>query len=161
MGITSPESLTFAGVDFEHESFPDRLVAAGFDPGKRSFVFWLGVSMYLTAQATDSVLAAVAAWPGGGEIVFDYTEPPNSEMSQEARAARDALAERVAAIGEPLIGLINPNALHRRLREFGYTRIEDLNGLAVAERFLEAETFAAIRAAGKGRSGAHLLYAAT
>ena len=117
--------------------------------------------MYLTAQATDSVLDAVAAWPGGGEIVFDYTEPPNSEMSKEARAARDTLAERVAAIGEPLIGFIEPNTLHKRLRELGYTKIEDLSGLALAERFLDAKTFAAARTAGKGRSGAHLLYAAT
>ena len=161
MGMAVPEWLTFAGVDFERESFPDALVAAGFDPHQRSFVFWLGVSMYLTGQAMDETLAAVAAWPGGGEIVFDYAEPPNEELSERARAARNALAERVAAIGEPFIGLVEPGKLHARLMTLGYAEVEDLNGLDLAERFLGPEMVAAAKAAGNGRSGAHVVYART
>jgi len=161
MNTAVPEWLTFVSVDFEREAFPERLIASGFDPHRRSFVFWLGVSMYLTPQATSSTLAAVAAWPGGGEIVFDYAEPPDSDMSAGARAAREALAQRVAAIGEPIIGLMKPEPLHEELRRLGFAEVEDLNGLAIAERFLGTEVANAIRAAGKGRSGAHVLYACT
>jgi len=161
IGVAVPEWLTFADVDFERESFAERLAATGFDPAQRSFVFWLGVSMYLTTDAVDATLASVAGWAGGGEIVFDYAEPPSPEMSEGARAARDALAQRVAAIGEPLIGLMEPDLLHSRLSELGYTRVEDLSGFDLAERFLGPEYAAAARAAGRGRSGAHVLYAST
>lgn len=57
MCIGLPEWLTFAGVDFERESFVERLVATGFDPAQRSFVFWLGVTMYLTREAVERSLA--------------------------------------------------------------------------------------------------------
>ena len=161
MGLAVPEWLSFAGVDFERESFPERLAAAGFDPSQRSFVFWLGVTMYLTSEAVDATLAAVARWSGGGEIVFDYAEPPSDDMSEGARAARDALAQRVAAIGEPLIGLMAPDLLYAQLATLGYVKVEDLSGFDLAECFLGAEVAETARAAGRGRSGAHVLYAST
>jgi methyltransferase (TIGR00027 family) len=161
MGVEMPEGLTFVGVDFEHEVFADRLVEEGFDPAKRSFVFWLGVSMYLTAGARDATFAAVAGWPGGGEIVFDYAEPPHDQMSEAGRAARAALEARVAAIGEPFIGWMDPDALHAQLAGLGYLEIEDLGGIDLAERFLGPEIAAAARAAGAGRGGGHVLFART
>lgn len=161
MGIALPEWLTFAGVDFERESFSERLAETGFDPARRSFVLWLGVSMYLTQAAIDATLAAVAAWPGGGEIVFDYAEPPAADMSPQRRAAREELAARVAAVGEPLIGALAEAALHARLGELGYVEIEDLAGLDLAERFLGQAIAAAARSAGAGRGGGHVLFART
>lgn len=161
MDVALPEWLTFAGVDFERDSFAERLLECGFDPAKRSFVFWLGVSMYLTADAIDATLAAVAAWPGGGEIVFDYAEPPHADMSEQGLAAREALAARVAAAGEPFIGALEPDALHARLTELGYVEIEDLGGVDLAARFLGPEIAAAAKAAGAGRGGGHVLFART
>ena len=162
MDIAVPEWLTFAGVDFERESFAERLVEAGFDPSCRTFVFWLGVSMYLTEAAVDATLARVAGWPGGGEIVFDYAEPPYEEMSEQSRAARQALRERVAAVGEPFLSALVPEALHARLAELGYAQIEDLAPLDLAERFLGPEIAAAARAGGAGgRGGGHVLFART
>jgi len=161
MGIALPEWLSFVGVDFEHESFSERLVEAGFDPARRSFVFWLGVSMYLSAEAIDATLATVAGWPGGGEIVFDYAEAPNDQMSEVGRAARAALEARVAAIGEPFIGWLQPDELHPRLRSLGYIEIEDLDGIGIAERFLGPAVAAMAKAAGAGRGGGHVLFART
>jgi methyltransferase (TIGR00027 family) len=162
MGIAEERWPTFAGVDFERESFAERLVEAGFDPARRTFVFWLGVSMYLTPEAIDATLAAVAGWPGGGEIVFDYVEPPRAGMSEQGLAARAALAERVAAAGEPFTAGVEPEALHARLGELGYAEIEDLGSPELAEHFLGPEVTAAARAAGAtGRGGAHVLFART
>jgi len=162
MDIELPEWLTFAGVDFERDSFVQRLVEGGFDPGQRSFVFWLGVSMYLTEATVDATLTDVAGWTGGGEIVFDYAEPPHEEMSEQGRAARETLRARVAAVGEPFLSALVPQALHARLSELGYSAIEDLAPLDLAERFLGPEIAAAARAAGAGgRGGGHVLFART
>ena len=152
----------FAGVDFERESFAARLVETGFDPLQRTFVFWLGVSMYLTAEAIDATLAAVAGWPGGGEIVFDYAEPPRADMSEQGLAARAALAARVAAAGEPFTAGLRFEVLHARLAELGFVDIGDLGSLDLAERFLGPEIAAAARAAGAtGRGCVHVLFART
>lgn len=162
MDVASERWPIFAGVDFENESFGERLIEVGFDPAQRTFVFWLGVSMYLTPQAIDATLAAVAGWPGGGEIVFDYAEPPKAGMSEQGLAARAALAERVAAAGEPFTAGLEPEALHARLAGLGYAEVEDLGSLDLAERFLGPEIAAAARAAGAtGRGGAHVLFART
>ena len=161
VGIAVPDGLTFVGCDFEREAFAERLLASGFDPQRRSFVFWLGVSMYLTANAIEATLVAVAGWPGGGEIVFDYAEPPNEGMSEQGRAARAALTARVAAAGEPFTQGVEPTALHARLAEIGYADIADLGPLDLAERFLGPEVAAAARAAGAARGGAHVLFART
>ena len=150
VGIEVPQSLTFVGCDFEREAFGDRLLACGFDPAERSFVFWLGVSMYLTEPAIDATSTAVAGWPGGGEIVFDYAEPPHADMSERGRAARAALAARVAAAGEPFIGALEPEALHARLYELGYAEVQDMGSVDLAEYFLGPEVAAAARAAGSG-----------
>jgi methyltransferase (TIGR00027 family) len=152
----------FVGVDFECEAFAERLAEAGFDPRRRTFVFWLGVSMYLSPAAIDATLAAVAGWPGGGEIVFDYAEPPKEGMSELGLAARAALAERVAAAGEPFTAGLEPETLHARLGELGFTEVDDLGSLGLAEKFLGPEIVAAARAAGAtGRGGAHVLFART
>jgi methyltransferase (TIGR00027 family) len=162
MDVASERWPIFAGVDFEIESFGERLIEVGFDPAQRTFVFWLGVSMYLTPQAIDATLAAVAGWPGGGEIVFDYAEPPKAGMSEQGLAARAALAERVAAAGEPFTAGLEPEALHARLAGLGHAEVEDLGSLDLAERFLGPEIAAAARAAGAtGRGGAHVLFART
>jgi methyltransferase (TIGR00027 family) len=161
VGIEVPERMTFVGVDFERQTFADRLIACGFDPNRRSFVFWLGVSMYLSAGAIDATLAEVARWPGGGEIVFDYAEPPHEGMSEQGRAARAALTARVAAAGEPFTEGLEPTALHARLAALGYAEVDDLDSLGLAERFLGPEIAAAARSAGAGRGGAHVLFART
>ena len=159
VGIAVPDALTFVGCDFEREAFAARLLGCGFAPVARSFVFWLGVSMYLSASAVDATLATVAGWPGGGEIVFDYAEPPREGMSEEGRAARAALAARVAAAGEPFTQGLEPEALHARLMELGYAEVADLGPVDLAERFLGPEVAAAARAGGAGRGGAHVLFA--
>jgi len=162
MAIECPEWLTFVGVDFERESFAGQLLEAGLDLRTRTFIFWLGVSMYLTKDTVDATLAAVAGWPGGGEIVFDYAEPPHEEMSEQGRKAREALKARVAAVGEPFRSALEPEALHARLGELRYVEIEDLGPLGLAERFLGPEIAAAAKAAGAGgRGGGHVLFART
>ena len=77
------------------------LRAAGFDPDRRSFVIWLGVTPYLTEEAVLATLGELARWPGGAEVVFDYSNPPHAIEDKAARDFHRQMAERVAASGEP------------------------------------------------------------
>jgi methyltransferase (TIGR00027 family) len=133
-GIAAPGDLVYAPVDFERQALLNGLAAAGFDPARRTFFLWLGVVPYLTAEAVRATLESIGGLPGGGEVAFDYADPP-AALSDEARAAHRARAERVAAIGEPWLSYFEPPALHALLTELGFAQIEDLGPPALAARY--------------------------
>ncbi|HEY3814923.1 MAG TPA: class I SAM-dependent methyltransferase [Caulobacteraceae bacterium] len=123
-GIAIPDSVTFAPVDFERDKLMDALVANGFDPAKRTFFVWLGVTYYLTREAILTTFETIGAVPGGAEVAFDYGEPPH-KSSFLFRRARRRLAERVAEAGEPFVSNFEPKDLHAVLHARGFTEIDD------------------------------------
>jgi methyltransferase (TIGR00027 family) len=144
--IDVPPALTFAPIDFERETLADGLAAAGFDPAQQTFFTWLGVVPYLTEQAVFSTLGFIAGLAGGAHVVFDYGNPKGP--------AHDALAERVAAAGEPFHCYLETEALHARLRALGFREIEDLGPASIIERFF------GIRAGAPDEAGGHVVRAA-
>ncbi len=73
--IAAPARVVYAACDFESESLAGALAASGFDAGRPSFFLWLGVVPYLTESAIFATLAFIGKLPGGGEVVFDYSNP--------------------------------------------------------------------------------------
>ncbi len=153
-GITAPTGVVYAPVDFERESLLDGLAAAGLNPEKRTFFLWLGVVPYLTPEAVRATLAAIASLPGGAEVAFDYADPP-AALSDEARAAHQVRADRVAAFGEPWLSYFEPADLRATLTGLGFTAIEDLGPPALAARYWPG----AVRAAPE--RGGHVVLART
>jgi methyltransferase (TIGR00027 family) len=151
--IPAPRSLTFAAIDFERESLSEGLVAAGFDPTRRSFFFWLGVVPYLTADAVNSTLAFIGSVPGGAHVVFDYINPPHT-LSPEARVQHDRRAARVSAIGESWMSYFEPSELRAKLQAFGFTEIEDLGPREIRARYFPRS------APPSSDNGGHILRAA-
>jgi methyltransferase (TIGR00027 family) len=152
--IRLPSVLTYVPVDFECENAGDNLVAAGFDPHARSFVTWLGVVPYLTEQAIWSTLGYIASLPGGAEVVFDYSNPPDS-LSPAQRAEHDPRAARVAQLGEAWLSYFDTAALHEKLRALGFVRLEDLGPGELARQYLPGVL------APVSDAGGHILHAAT
>ncbi len=133
--IRVPELVTFAPVDFEHESLAEGLAAAGFDPARRTFFSWLGVVPYLTESAVQATLAFIGGLSDGGTVVFDYSNPTSSIEDDRARAAHESLARRVAAAGEVLKCHFETESLHAKLGECGFAEIEDLGPAEIAARY--------------------------
>src|SRR5690349_4574078 len=96
--IAEPAALTFVPVDFETQSLPEQLAAAGFGGGERAFFSWLGVTMYLTRDAIMGTLRYVAERPAGSGITFDYMTPP-SRLPWIRRIGFHLLARRLAQAG--------------------------------------------------------------
>jgi methyltransferase (TIGR00027 family) len=123
--IAIPLSLTFSPVDFERQTLAEGLRDAGFDRDKPAFFSWLGVTMYLTAEAVAATLGFVASLPTGGGIAFDYVVPQES-LGRVERMALGALSRRVKAAGEPFRTFFDPTALTARLKQIGFRSVEDL-----------------------------------
>jgi methyltransferase (TIGR00027 family) len=99
-GIPLPASLTFAPINFEHETLAEGLAAAGFDREQPTFFTWLGVVPYLTEEAVWSTLTYIARLPHGAHVVFDNSDPP-ATFSPELRLEHDRRAAHVAAWASP------------------------------------------------------------
>jgi methyltransferase (TIGR00027 family) len=134
--IPVPRTLAFVPVDFERETLADGLNAAGFDPAQQTFFTWLGVVPYLTDQAVFSTLGFTASVPGGAHVVFDYGNPPTSSSDHDGYAAvHEALAARVASLGEGLRSAFETDALLAKLRALGFHEVEDLGPALILERY--------------------------
>jgi methyltransferase (TIGR00027 family) len=134
--IAEPAHVSYVAHDFESGSMTAALKAAGLDPDRGAFVLWLGVTPYLTEEAVFATLGELARWPGGTEVVFDYTNPPEAVDEPNARNFHREMAERVAASGEPFRCYFDTPELHARARGLGFSDIEDLDRAALVARYL-------------------------
>jgi methyltransferase (TIGR00027 family) len=153
-GIAIPPALAFAPIDFERQTLGEALAAAGFDPSSPAFFTWLGVVPYLTEAAIFATLGFIARLPGGAEVAFDYSNPPETIENAERRAAHAALAERVAAAGEVLRTYFETQMLAARLRELGFRTIEDLGPKEFSARYFSGQ-------GASGGAGGHVVRAST
>jgi methyltransferase (TIGR00027 family) len=152
--IDMPSALSYVPVDFERDACGERLSVAGFDPNVRTFVTWLGVIPYLTQQAIGATLTYIAKLPGGAEVVFDYSNPPE-QMTQERRREHEQRASRVAEWGEEWLSYFDTETLHDQLLAMGFARLDDLGPREIVRRYLP-EVAAPISVA-----GGHVILAAT
>lgn len=150
--ISIPESLTFAPIDFEHETLADGLAAAGFDQEPQAFFTWLGVVPYLTEEAVWSTLRFIASLPNGAHVVFDYSNPPES-LSAEMRVSHERRAAHVAELGEAFRSYFDTDDLRAKLMALGFAEIEDLGPPQIIARYVPN------RAGSIPNSGGHIVRA--
>jgi methyltransferase (TIGR00027 family) len=138
-GIASPDSVTFAAIDFEKQTLAGGLRQAGFRAEESAFFSMLGVVPYLTRNAAIDTLKVVASLPPGTEIVFDYAIPP-ATLGKEDRARHDDAAGVVATRGEPWLTYFEPATLGAELRAIGLKQVEDLGPDELHERYFKGRT---------------------
>ncbi len=89
-------------VDLASQTLPAPLVAAGFDPTRRTIVVWEGVIMYLSNTQAEAVLGSlVSLLAPDSELVADYGERGWRRPGRDSVATGDVEAV-LADGGEPL-----------------------------------------------------------
>lgn len=119
-------------IDFQHEDLKQKLRAAGFASGARTFVVWEGVSMYLTRAAVKTTLATIRA-----------ITAPHSSLAMDFWFMLDtpdleATAHRISpsllhVFGEPITFGLHPEDAPDFFRRAGY-RVLDLADPGELER---------------------------
>ena len=111
-----PQNVHFVSVDFERERMCDKLIAAGFDPAKKTFFSILGVSYYLTLDVFADTLRQMAELSSlGSTVVFDY---PIKTGDFPRRVAR--LEKITEELGEVMRGGFDYNEVSRALYSLGF-----------------------------------------
>ncbi len=137
-GIDVPATLTFVPADFEHGDMGSALRRAGFQADQATCVSWMGVTMYLTAEAVMATLRTVAGLAAGSRLCFDYRVPVTM-LNPVERVINEVIGQRAAAMGEPWLSTFDPTQLQRQLLELGFSTAknstpEDLNARYFARR---------------------------
>lgn len=122
-GIVAPASLTFVPLDFERDDLGGALQQSGFRADQPACVSWMGVTMYLTADAVRRTLHAMAGLAAGSCLCFDYRVPV-ATLNPIERAINDVLERQVAVAGEPWRSTFDPGALQGLLLELGFSSAE-------------------------------------
>jgi methyltransferase (TIGR00027 family) len=134
--IALPEGLRFVPLDFEDTTLNEGLAEAGLDGSAAAFFGWLGVVPYLTPAAFRATLGVIAQMPAGSGVSFDYAVAPES-LSAVGRKAFDALAERVAAAGEPFQLFFTPEEMDGELRRAGFGNCEQVDSDRLNELYFK------------------------
>jgi methyltransferase (TIGR00027 family) len=105
--IMVPAHVEFVAVDFERDWLHERLIDAGFDVHRPSFITWLGVTQYLSHAAVATTLSTLGGLAPGSELTVEYMLP--TELRDEAgRTLGDQLTPLAAALGEPWLSFFSP-----------------------------------------------------
>ena len=118
-GIAVPASVTFVPADFERDDLGNALRQAGFHADQAACVSWMGVTMYLTAEAVLATLRTVAGFAAGSCLCFDYRIPVTM-LNPVERAVNDLMEQQIAALGEPWLSTFDPMQLQKQLLELGF-----------------------------------------
>jgi methyltransferase (TIGR00027 family) len=136
LGIATPMRLHHVPVDFERQTLRESLAASVVDFGKPVFLSLLGVTQYLTTEATVRMLRDVAATMArGSELVFQIVIPAETLAKDEA-ALVTAWAEHNEAAGEPWLGYFEPLEMERHLRVAGFSGVVHFGAAEATERYL-------------------------
>jgi len=118
-GIHVPANVRYADIDFEHETLASGLARCGVSHSRCTFFSWLGVTMYLTRDAIDAVLATIVTFPRGSEIVLTFAQRRTDEEGDGGRLAAGA-----AAIGEPWLSYFEPDEMAAVLSRHGFSAVQ-------------------------------------
>jgi methyltransferase (TIGR00027 family) len=135
--LPAPANLSYVPVDFERQSMPEQLDAAGFDSQVPAFFAWLGVVPYLTLEAFRSTVRFITGQPPGSGVVLDYSQP-RSALRFVEQLAHDSLAARVQLAGEPFQLFFTPLEIAAELTSF--RQIEDLGSSEINTRYFANRT---------------------
>ncbi|HEV8220537.1 MAG TPA: SAM-dependent methyltransferase [Streptosporangiaceae bacterium] len=124
-GLAEPLTLTWVPVDFETDELIASLTAAGLDPAAPAFVSWLGVTMYLTAEAIGATLASLSRLAPGSELVTDYMLTADLRDA-DGVAYADLVMPDSERRGEPWLSFFTPEQMTGLLTRHGFTGVRDV-----------------------------------
>ena len=121
-GLAEPPTLTWVPVNFETDELTASLTAAGLDPAAPAFVSWLGVTMYLTAEAIGATLASLSRLAPGSELVADYMLTADLRDADGATYAGLVMPDSERR-GELWLSFFTPEQMTGLLTRHGFTGV--------------------------------------
>lgn len=130
-----PDNLSYVPVDFSTDNLNEKLLMAGFDPSKKTFFSWLGVSYYLSLEQIEKMLDSVADLSAeGSSLVFDYAD--ENLFRSDIKRVQNMIA-MAAAGGEPMKTCFSYEQLEKLLEKHQFLIYERLTTEDIQENYFK------------------------
>lgn len=121
-----PAQVMYVPIDFNTQTLEKVLLKAGYDPSKRAFFIWEGVTMYLDPSGVDGTLDFIANHSApGSSVVFDYVLKSVIDGTFNDFSCKRAVV-KVAEWGAPWVYGIKADQAGGFLNKRGLVLLSDL-----------------------------------
>ena len=132
-----PRYVRYAGIDFDVQRIEDVLPATGYSARARTLFILEGVSMYIGAQGTASMLRFIARNSApGSRVVFDYAIRSAVEGPRDRLFGMTETYEALRARGEPMVTGWTPAEAAALVVASGLVVSDDIGSDELTQRYL-------------------------
>jgi methyltransferase (TIGR00027 family) len=132
-----PDHVAYVPIDFNTQTIPGELKKAGYDPFRKTFFIWEGVTYYISGDAVDSTLRFIATGSApGSAVVFDYMPAGVIDGDYETYPDMRRLAFWVSYRGEPFIFGLPEGQSAAYVRKRGLRVVSDLKPNDLEAKYL-------------------------
>ncbi|MEM9063664.1 MAG: class I SAM-dependent methyltransferase [Pseudomonadota bacterium] len=140
IGCGIPENTTLIDVDFETESFEDKLLVAGFDRALPTVFSLLGVSQYISGKAFRDLAARTTALATKHcELILNFI-PPVDTLPEASAAAVRSISEKSAEKGEPFVSHYTPEQIRTILLDAGFGQTDHFDPLRIRALYFDGRS---------------------
>jgi methyltransferase (TIGR00027 family) len=144
----APANLTYLPADLARQKLADVMAGSDYDPARRTFFIWEGVTMYLPEAAVRETLSWIVAQAPGSAVVFDFADKEVVDFMtrvdqgyQPSTTVGQIAAERgkqLAQWGEPWIFGLDTGTAGEYVAALGFEHRETLvlASVEAARRYL-------------------------
>ena len=127
-----PDHVTLVPIDFDHEDLATVLASHGYEPDKKTFFIWEGVTQYVTESGIRATFDFLAKASVGSRLVFTYT--PRDFIDGEVFYGQEYLYKKMLLKDKLWLFGIDPETIDDFLGEYGWRVLEHLDYEELGER---------------------------
>jgi methyltransferase (TIGR00027 family) len=131
----NPSHVTLTPIDFDHEDLATVLASHGYEPHKKTFFIWEGVTQYLTEAGIRATFDFLAAAPVGSRLVLTYT--PRDFIDGENFYGQEYLHKKMLQKDKIWLFGLDPENVDGFLSEYGWRVLEHLGYEELDERYVK------------------------
>lgn len=139
LGFGVPDHLRLIPVDFEVDSWWQRLTAAGFDPHRPALVASTGVTMYLSREANIATLRQISQLAPGSTLATTFMLPIDLVGGMEQQLRR-YVEQGARASGTPFISFFRPEEIVALAEEAGFAAAHHISSDDLTARYFADRT---------------------
>jgi len=130
-----PPHVTLTPIDFDRQDLATVLASHGYEPDRRSFFIWEGVTQYLTEEGIRATFEYLATAPAGSRLVMTYT--PKDFIDGEIFYGQEYLYKQMLVKDKIWLFGLDPDNVDGFLGEYGWRVLEHLGYDELDERYVK------------------------
>jgi len=130
-----PAHVTLVPIDFDHEDLATVVASHGYEPDRKTFFIWEGVTQYLTEAGIRATMEFLARAPAGSRLAFTYT--PKEFIDGEVFYGQEYLYKKMLQKDKLWLFGLDPENVDDFLAEYGWRVLEHLGYDELGERYVK------------------------